>query len=300
MSKTNKWSIQLLIAGLVMMFFVVPVMAQEEVVSDLTNIAPIVGEEVTPEDLGVNDPVILADSPFYFIKEWTRNIRLKLTQNEEKKDELRQKFNNQRLFDVYRAIEENPAVIKKVEKYLEHSDQDLEKLKERIAKLKEKNNPNLDKLVEKFTDNAIKHDQILEKMISRIKNNPEVVVDFKDRADNRLGEVLEQFDEEKINSIIEKIIPRLHSLKVLQRVENKVNNDKAKQAIQRARLRKIDKVSESLTPEKVQAFLEELVVDEEETETGVESEEIELEDDNDDEIIFEFPAEERPAVEAEH
>ena len=54
-------------------------------------------ENVQAQDLGITEPNILPDSPFYFLKEWGRGIQSFFTFGQLKKSELEVKFANERL-----------------------------------------------------------------------------------------------------------------------------------------------------------------------------------------------------------
>lgn len=192
-------TIQFSVAALILLFLASPVLAQEEAnepavdraseaeapveetAAEPAVIAPapeavvvepatVVAEpEVTPEDLGVKEPTLLPDSPFYFLKEWGRKIQETLTTDEAKKAELLQKFANQRLIEAQKLLIKNPQAIEKVQKVLSKSDMDLEKLKERLSALTEKKDARADKIIEKFTDNAVKQDRLLDGLMLKLK-----------------------------------------------------------------------------------------------------------------------------------
>lgn len=256
MTKTNKSLLQFLIAGLILLFFVAPALAQE---TARTDPAAVVAEtEVTAEELGVDESAILPGSAFYFLKEWGWKISEALTRDDATKIELVQKHVNQRLFDLQQALEKNPELIAKIKKTLTKSEVGLDKLKEKINQMAIKNNPQADKLVERFSEQAFKQVRLLDKMIVKIKANPEAVEKLKNQVQDNLGEVLEKVDKEKVGGVLDKAEPRLNSVEVLKRVEAKLlerGNEQAAEAVREAYLRKIEKVSEILTPEKVKQFL---------------------------------------------
>ena len=64
-------------------------------------------EEVNPEDLGILEPNILPDSPFYFLKEWGRNIQSFFTINSVAKAYLKEKFANEKLIEFKLMVEQN-------------------------------------------------------------------------------------------------------------------------------------------------------------------------------------------------
>ncbi|MFH1225776.1 MAG: DUF5667 domain-containing protein [bacterium] len=260
MTKNTRFLIQLAIAGLVLLFFVAPALAQETVRTDP---AVVVAEtEVTAEELDVDESVILPGSTFYFLKEWGWKIQEALTRDDATKTELVQKHVDQRLFDLQQVLEKNPELINKVQKTLLKSEVSLDKLKEKINQMAAKNNPQADKLVERFSEQAFKQVRLLDKMMAKIKEKPKSVEKLKEQVQDNLGEVLEKVDKEKVGNVLEKAEPRLNSVEVLKKVEAKLlerGNNKAAEAVREAYLRKIEKVSETLTPETVKQFLNESV-----------------------------------------
>lgn len=70
--------------------------------------------------------------------------------------------------------------------------------------------------------------------------------------------MLSNIDQQKVQAILEKIQPRLNSVNVLRKVEEKLKekgNDNAAGAVEKARLRKLEKVGQTITPEEVKQFL---------------------------------------------
>ncbi len=309
MSKTQKSLLQFLIAGLILLFFVAPALAQEitetdtnqnadqsvepttntatnnaevtaepeaTVVAEPTVVTPtpetVVAEpetasgeaEVTPEEMGVKEPTLLPDSPFYFLKEWARNIGTALTFDQTKKAERLEEHANQRLLELQKLVEKNPNIPKLIEKVLAKYDKDLSKLKDRIAKLKEKKAEQ----AEKFVDQELNRQRLLEKLKEKAQD-PAVLDKVKDKSINRLVEVLKNINADKLEEGINKILENqdgqtknLHNLEVLKKVEEKVSNEKAKEALQRAQgnaLKRLGEELRALTPEqrreKVQEFL---------------------------------------------
>ena len=109
-------------------------------------------QDASAEDLGVSDPTLLPDSPFYFLKEWGRQIRLTFIFNNVKKLELENKFTNEKLVELKKIIDNSsdPAIIEKATEKYQNA---VDKIKERAEKIKEKASENEDvsKFLEKFT-----------------------------------------------------------------------------------------------------------------------------------------------------
>ena len=110
---TNKIKVFLLSFSLLFVFGIVA-LAQEIPPVDVTE-AVNLDEDIQPEDLGISEPRLLPDSPFYFLKNWGRNIQSFFTFNPVKKAELKLKFANEKLIEVKKLVEEKkgPEVIEK-------------------------------------------------------------------------------------------------------------------------------------------------------------------------------------------
>jgi len=61
------------------------------------------------EELGVAEPSLLPNNPFYFLKDIGREVQLFLTFNPIKKAELRMDFVNQKLAEAEKVSENNPS-----------------------------------------------------------------------------------------------------------------------------------------------------------------------------------------------
>ena len=135
--------------------FVLIASAQEVL---LTEVSPEVmeavnlDEDIQSEDLEVGEPRLLPDNPFYFLKNWGRNIQSFFTFNPAKKAELKLKFANERLIEVKKLVEKEkePEVIKKG---LENYQKELEKIKIASDKIKVKaeESPKVSSFLDKFT-----------------------------------------------------------------------------------------------------------------------------------------------------
>src|SRR3989338_5923766 len=65
-------------------------------------------ENITPQDLGVDDPSILPGSPLYFFKGIGRSFQSFTTFDSVKKAELKLKFANKKLIEAKKIAEDNP------------------------------------------------------------------------------------------------------------------------------------------------------------------------------------------------
>lgn len=190
--------------------------------------------EVTAADLSVEEPTVLPDSPFYFLKEWSRGIGNLLTFSPVKKAERQLQQANERLVEAKKLAEKTgneQIVANAMEKY----EKAVEKTKEKIEKVKEKNTERFQKLMDKFTEDSLKHSNLINRMSVKYGNAPaevkEKIEAARERVEERLGDVLNSVDKEKVGERLEKAIGKnqnkevnTNQLEVLKRVEQKLQN----------------------------------------------------------------------------
>jgi len=155
--------------------------------------------DVTAQDLGVSEPTILPDSPFYFLKEWKRNISLALTFDNIKKAGLENKFAGEKLLELKKLIEKN-ASSKIIEKATDKYQRAMEKIKERADKIKESasDNEDVNKFLEKFTDQQVLQEKILQKLEEKVP--ADVLQKIKDAREAHLKkfqEIMEKLETNK-------------------------------------------------------------------------------------------------------
>jgi len=172
------------------------------------------GEDVIASDLGVEEPNILPDSRFYFLKEWSRGIGNFFTFNPIKKAERKLTQANEKLIEAKKIAEktgnENIAV-KAMEKYQIA----IEKAGAKIEEIKEGNqdNPRFQELVDKFVGDNLTQSRLLNNLRIRYENVSDEAREkaemLRERAEERVGDVLEDIDnidKEKVDERLERIL----------------------------------------------------------------------------------------------
>ena len=106
-----------------------------------------------------NDRVgILPTSNFYFLKEWTRGIKLFFTFNPIKKIELETQILDEKIKEFEVLLEKEPQNEKALEKALNNYQKSKERLAKRLESLKEiSQNPNVDKLLDKIVEQEVRN-----------------------------------------------------------------------------------------------------------------------------------------------
>ena len=114
-------------------------------------------------------PRLLPTSPFYFVKEWGREIRMFFTFDPIKKSELEIKISDEKIVELAAVAEKEPQNEKAVEKALANYEASREKLAKRLISLEDtSNNPNLDKLIDKIFEQEVKHIEVFDQVSQMI------------------------------------------------------------------------------------------------------------------------------------
>jgi len=204
-------------------------------------------EEVLPQELEVAEPKILPDSPFYFLKDWARGIRLFFAFSPAKKAELRLKIANEKLFEAKKL-----AGLKKDPKVLEKT---LTDFQNEIGKISEESGENLKKFSEKLLHQQILHQRILEALEKQVP--PEVYEKIKNHRERHLekfAKVIQKIEaKEKIAERLEKELGKIKGSKfkefkdieTLAELGEKMPEEIKKQ-IEAKKAEKIEKLRENL------------------------------------------------------
>jgi hypothetical protein len=227
-------------------------------------------ENVQPVDLGVSEPKLLPDNPFYFLKNWARGIQQALTLNPVKKAELRMKFANEKLMEAKKIVEakKNPEVIKKA---TENYQKEVEKVKAQVDKIKEKakESPRVESFLDKFIHQQTLHQKLLEILETQVPPEAfEKIKEARERHLERFKDVMLRLEDrkEKITEKLEKILEEqkgsefkdFKMLEILKNLEEKIPEE-AKEAIQKAQERITERLQERLekmSPEKQEQLKE--------------------------------------------
>lgn len=196
MSNQNKFTAILI--GLSFFLIIGIVSAQNE---EETN------ENIQTQDLGISGLNILPDSPFYFLKNWSRQIQNFFTFNSLAKAELKEKFADEKLMEIKKLIEKNKNQ-KIIQRGIENYQKSMEELKIAAERIKEKvqENEEIGKFLDKFVHQQILHQIILEKLESQV---PTTTAEKIERAIEthleKFGEVMNKFEnKDEIQKRLEK------------------------------------------------------------------------------------------------
>lgn len=224
-------------------------------------------QEVSAQDLGVSEPRLLPDSPFYFAKNWWRGLRLAFTFNPLKKAELQERFANEKLLELKKLAErkKNPKIL---ERAVKNYQKEIERVKTRAEALKArvKNKARLEPFLDKFIRHQVLHQRVLEKLETKVPPQAiEKIKQARERHLERFGDVMLKLeDKDKIPERLEKSLEKIKGskfraikhLELLKRLEEKAPEDK-KEAIQKAEERMLQKFKarmEKMPPQEQERF----------------------------------------------
>ncbi|MBU2529817.1 MAG: hypothetical protein KKD35_02155, partial [Elusimicrobia bacterium] len=130
-------------------------------------------EEISvPWALGLKKVGLLPTSPFYFLKEWWRGLKIGWIRDPIKKSEVQLQILSEKLAEA-EAMAQKALKPEVLEKAFDNYANAMDKLKTRLEGLKETSeNPNIDKLLDKITEAEIRHQEVLDKIL---ENVPEAV-----------------------------------------------------------------------------------------------------------------------------
>jgi len=227
-------------------------------------------EEVSAEDLEIEEPRLLPDNPFYFLKNWGRGIRSFFTFDPIKKAELKERFANEKLIEVKKLIEQEKSP-RFIRKGIENYQKEIEKIEKATDKIKEKpeENPRVDKFLNKFIKHQALHQRVLQKLENQVA--PEVFEKIKAAREKhleRFGKVMTKLEDrmEKFRERLEKNLKEIKgskyknfkNLEILKELEEKVPEE-AKETLQKAQenaLKRLQGNLEKMSPEDQERFKE--------------------------------------------
>jgi len=244
-------------------------LAQEAPPSEVTE-AVNLDENVQPEDLGISEPTLLPDSPFYFLKNWGRAVSSFFTFNPVAKSELKEKFASEKLMELKKMVEQNKNA-EALKKASENYQKEVEEMKKTTEAIKQKarENPEVDKFLNKFINQQTLHQKLLQKLeiqvppqaLEKIKEAREthldgfqnVMLKLEDRTDKITEKLNKTLEEQKGSQF-----KNFKNLEILKNLEKKAP-EQAKEAIQKAQenaLKRLQGNLEKMSPENQEKFKE--------------------------------------------
>jgi rubrerythrin len=127
-----------------------------------------VEELSVPWALGLKRVGLLPTSPFYFLKEWWRGLKVGWTKDPIKKSEVQLRILSEKMAEAEEVAQRTskPEVL---EKAFGNYTNTMDKLKTRLEGIRETSeNPNIDKLLNRITEAEIRHQEVLDKILERV------------------------------------------------------------------------------------------------------------------------------------
>jgi len=122
-----------------------------------------------------DDAGLLPTSPFYFLKEWGRGIRMFFTFNPVSKAELELKIADEKADEITAISEKEPQNEKALEKALANYQKSRERLAQRLNSLEiTSENPNIDKLIDKIFEQEVKHIEVFDEISQKIGDKDKI------------------------------------------------------------------------------------------------------------------------------
>jgi hypothetical protein len=168
------------------MVFVFPVSAQENAFQVVKN------QEVTLKDLGISDPGILPGNPFYFLKEWSRDVKSTLTFSSVKKAEVQLGIVNERAAEIKKLASLLPASSKSLTQALDNFDKSIDLLKEKIGDLEKKSasGSETDNFLNLLSDSIIKQVKLFSELKDGVGDkNKQKLSDLQGKAVELMAEI---------------------------------------------------------------------------------------------------------------
>ena len=221
MSKLSKF---LIVLGL--LFCAGTILAEENATQTATTEENL---NVQAQDLGVATSTLLPDSPFYFLKNWGREIKSLFTFDPVKKAELREKFSNEKLIELRQMVEQNKNK-EQIEKGIANYQKEVEKVKNIADKIKENAQDNEE--VGKFLDKYVQKQSLQEKLLEKLETQvpAEVYEKIKAAREKHLEkfqavmEKLEDKNQERIQNRLEKNMEATTTEKIQVQIRDRILN----------------------------------------------------------------------------
>jgi hypothetical protein len=248
-------TVKILLTALILSFSLVFIVSAEEAVQ--TSAEATADENIQVADLGVSEPTVLPDSPFYFLKNLGRTIQDLVTIDPIKKAELKEKIANEKILETKKMIEKG-ASPEKIKRAVENYQQDIAKITAITQTIKEKaeTSSSTAKFLDKYIQQQTLHQQILEKLETQVSSTTLAKIqEAREKHLENFAQVMTKLEnKEKIQQRVEKNMEEIkgsdfkaiQNLEVLKRLEQKLP-DQAKEAIQKVQENIMERLQERLS-----------------------------------------------------
>ena len=228
----------------------------------------------TIEDLGTGEPNILPDSPFYFLKQWSRTIQNVFAFTTVAKAQLKEKFSGEKLLEVKKMVEQNKSQ-EQIENAVRNYQEEIGEMQRATEKIRETatESEGVGKFLDKFIQQQTVHQKVLQKLAEQVPSEVfEKIEEAREEHLEKFGEIMTRLEnKEMLQERLEQNLQELSgsefkefkNLEILKQLETKVPQE-AKEAVQGAQDTLMLKLKEKLellpqqTQEKFQDYVEEI------------------------------------------
>jgi len=198
----------------------------------------------TIEDLGTGEPNILPDSPFYFLKQWSRTIQNVFAFTTVAKAQLKEKFSGEKLLEVKKMVEQNKSQ-EQIENAVRNYQEEIGEMQRATEKIRETatESEGVGKFLDKFIQQQTLHQRVLQKIEEQVPEETfEKIQAAREEHLERFAEVMTRLeDKANIQERLEKNLQEVKgsefkefkNLEILKELEEKVPEE-AKEAVRNA------------------------------------------------------------------
>lgn len=168
-------------------------LAQDTTVADTT-------DQVSATELGTHDPTLLPNSPFYFLKEWSRGIQSFFAFGDLKKAELQQQFANERLLELQKMVEEGTVGQDILDRATEKYNRTMDKIKELTDKISDtsETSEDISSFLDKFTNQQMLQERILLRLQQQVPEEAmQKLEQAREQHMERFGEIMRKLEANK-------------------------------------------------------------------------------------------------------
>jgi hypothetical protein len=254
----------LLLSFAICLLFVCGAAAAQE--TDATQ-AVIQDETISAESLGVAEPTVLPNSPFYFIKNIGRAVQSAVTFDPVKKAALREKFANEKLLELKKLTEEtqDAQILEKATQNYQIEIENVKKAAERIKQTATENSAVGD-FLDKYIQQQTLHQTILQKLGTQVSTTTMARIEAAREAHlENFGEVMQKLEnKDKIQQRLETNLQEIQgsnfkefqTLEILDSLQEKAPQA-LKEAVQNVRTNTLNTFKEKvqeMTTQQLQQF----------------------------------------------
>ena len=211
----KKIILSLLICGLISGLSANLIFAEETTTTIAADTTTTTLEELSvPKALGLKRVGLLPTSPFYFLKEWWRGLKVGWIRDPIKKSEAQLQILSEKLAEA-ESITRKGLKPEVLERAFGNYTNTMDKLKTRLEGLKgTSENPNIDKLLDKITVAEIRHFEVLDKILERVPQAVAQVEEVRQNINQTLPLLRLRFENQE--EFMERLENKLQELQPLK------------------------------------------------------------------------------------